>query len=102
MVNSVVLVVNEILAKFELAFADFQGLDASLKSRGWNPKLCCRPYRSGNPAPRGGQRCLDDLPLAEHLTLGNLTLAEWRLFHGRCRRNALFRKLQFVDRKNFT
>jgi len=57
--------------EFELAFVDFQGLDAGLKSGWWNSKLRCRPWWSGNPASGLGQRRLDNVPLAARL---NLTL----------------------------
>src|SRR5215831_17971251 len=96
-VNSVVLVVNQILAKFELELVDFQGLDAGLKSRCWNSKLGCRPCRSGNPAPSGGQRRLDNLTLTERLSL---PLDEWRRFNQGRSRKKVFGKPQFVNCKN--
>src|SRR5215469_13939827 len=84
-------------AEFELAFADFQSLDASLKSRGWNPKLGCRPRRSGNTAPSRGQRRLDSLTLTERLSL---PLDEWRRFNQRRSRKKFFGKPQVVNCKN--
>jgi len=83
-------------AEFELAFIDFQGLDAGLKSGWWNSKLNCRSRRTGNPSSCFGQHCLDNLSLAARL---NLNLEGSRFCSARCGRKSTFGKPAFIHRK---
>ena len=50
-VNPRFRIFREVLAESELAFVDFQRLDAALKGSRWNLKLSRRSGRTGNTDP---------------------------------------------------
>jgi len=78
-----------LLAESELAFVDFQRLDAALKGSRWNLKLSRRSGRTGNPASTLGQRRLDKLPLASRFNIQS-----GQRFSPRCLRKSPFGKPQ--------